>query len=94
MLWEVGHTAIGLAHHAIERLKTLVRVCNPIIVLVWVLLHEVLLLIIINSVLVLLISLSFFLILSGLTINLLNWLISLKSLLAIQASRGFNLSYP
>jgi hypothetical protein len=75
----VGHTAVRLSHHSVELLETLVG--DPIIVLVWVLLHEVLLLIIINSVLVLLISLNLFLILSGLTIYLLNMLTWLKLLL-------------
>ena len=47
--WDVRHALITLSHDPIVTLKTLVRVCNPIIVLSLVL-HEVLLLIIINSV--------------------------------------------
>jgi hypothetical protein len=54
--WEVGDALSILRMDAIERLKTLVRVWYPIIVLVSLVLHEVLLLIIINSVLVFMIS--------------------------------------
>mgnify|MGYP001104507365 CR=1 FL=1 len=73
--WEVGDALSILRMDAIERLKTLVRVWYPIIVLVSLVLHEVLLLIIINSVLVFMISFNFLLILSGLYRNFLNFLI-------------------
>lgn len=53
---DILHASISLSHHPVVSLKTLVRVCNPIIVLVSLVLHEVLLLININSVLVLMIS--------------------------------------
>lgn len=72
---EVGKPSITLGMDAVVRLKTLVRVWNPIIVLVSLVLHEVLLLIIINSVLVFMISFNFLLILSGLYRNFLNFLI-------------------